>query len=269
MLRLKQPERILRIVCYAFAAVLVFELARAVMRLNPLSGVALPAVPSLTTDSETPAKGTNAPAVPETGKKETNSATLAKPRNAESNALVSVDVTGKATNSAPVLVATNIATNLVSLETVATNAAARPVTGEKMGTNSAAAPPPGRSGTNIAALTEPGKMGAPARPDAKKPAELPPVIQARVDRIIDSEILAPVMRPMPMALLGIAGNVAFLRAPSGQTGLVKEGDDLGGIKLLRIGTNRVLVEEQGQKKELTIFSGYGGDSLLPKQETPK
>ena len=90
-----------------------------------------------------------------------------------------------------------------------------------------------------------------------------------MDRIIESEILAPVIRPMPMALLGIAGEVAFLRAPSGQTGLVKEGDDLGGIKLLRIGINRVLVEEQGQKKELMIFSGYGGDSLLPKQETPK
>jgi hypothetical protein len=25
----------------------------------------------------------------------------------------------------------------------------------------------------------------------------------------------------------------------------------------------VLIEQGGQKKELTIFSGYGGDSLLP------
>jgi len=69
---------------------------------------------------------------------------------------------------------------------------------------------------------------------------------------------------MPMALLGIAGKVAFLRSPSGQTGLVKEGDDLGEIKLLRIGTNRVLVEQDGQKKELMIFSGLGGESLMPK-----
>jgi len=37
--------------------------------------------------------------------------------------------------------------------------------------------------------------------------------------------------------------------------MVKEGDEMGGMKLLRIGTNRVLVEHEGEKKELTIFSG--------------
>ncbi len=67
-----------------------------------------------------------------------------------------------------------------------------------------------------------------------------------------------------MALLGIAGNIAFLRASNGQTGLVKEGDSLGDLKLLRIGINRVLVEAEGQKKELMIYSGLGGESLLPK-----
>jgi hypothetical protein len=97
-----------------------------------------------------------------------------------------------------------------------------------------------------------------------KASSLAPEIQARVDRVTDSEILAPVVHPMPMALLGIAGNVAFLRSPSGQTGLVKEGDDLGEIKLLHIGTNRVLIEQDGQKKELMIFSGFGGESLLSK-----
>jgi len=69
--------------------------------------------------------------------------------------------------------------------------------------------------------------------------------------------------PLPMALMGIAGEFAFLRSASGQTGLVKEGDSLGDMKLLRIGINRVLIELDGQNKELTIFSGYGGDSLLP------
>jgi hypothetical protein len=95
--------------------------------------------------------------------------------------------------------------------------------------------------------------------------DLPIDVKARVDRIVDSEILGPVIHPMPMALLGIAGNFAFLRAPSGQTDLVKEGDSLGSIKLLRIGINRVLVEENGEKKELTIFSGFGGESLLTKE----
>ena len=69
-----------------------------------------------------------------------------------------------------------------------------------------------------------------------------------------------------MGLLGIAGNVAFLRGPDGETGLVKEGDTLGDIKLLRIGTNRVLIEQDGQKKELTIFDGVGGETLLDKSQ---
>ena len=96
--------------------------------------------------------------------------------------------------------------------------------------------------------------------------KLPPEIQARVDKIVSSEIFAPVMHPMPMGLLGIAGGTAFLRAASGQTGLVKAGDSLGDLKLLKIGVNRVLVEQNGQKQELMIFDGYGGDSLLSDQD---
>jgi hypothetical protein len=100
-------------------------------------------------------------------------------------------------------------------------------------------------------------------PGAKLP-DAPPELLARVDRITDSEILGPVMHPMPMGLLGVAGELAFLRSPEGQTGLVKEGDSLGSLKLLRIGTNRVLVESKGDKQELMIFDGFGGESLLPK-----
>jgi hypothetical protein len=68
-------------------------------------------------------------------------------------------------------------------------------------------------------------------------------------------------------LLGIAGNQAILRSAGGQTGLVKEGDSLDDLKLLRIGTNRVLVEQNGEKKELMIFDGYGGESLLQNTST--
>jgi hypothetical protein len=99
---------------------------------------------------------------------------------------------------------------------------------------------------------------------------LPPEISARIDRITQSEILGPIIRPLPMALLGIAGADAFLRAPNGQTGLLKEGEELAGVKLLRIGTNRVLIEHEGQQKELSVFSGFGSESLLSKpQENPK
>ena len=109
------------------------------------------------------------------------------------------------------------------------------------------------------------------RSESQKPAtNLPPAISARIDRITQSEILGQIIRPLPMALLGIAGQDAFLRAPSGQTGLLKEGEELGGVKLLRIGTNRVLIEHEGQQKELSVFSGFGSETLLPKQkESPK
>jgi hypothetical protein len=175
------------------------------------------------------------------------------------------------------------ATNLAGMHPIATNIAAGELVGTNMaGTNIAAMKLIG--GTNLAAvdLAKAGntnsvsaKKGSAKKPPMMPPmfggptmgmkaASLPPDVQARVDRVTDSEIFGPVMRPMPMALLGIAGNMAFLRAPSGQTGLVKEGDSVGEIKLVRIGVNRVLVEQDGQKKELMIFSGFGGESLLPK-----
>jgi hypothetical protein len=151
----------------------------------------------------------------------------------------------------------------------ATNAAQNGTNGPSADTNSVAgAQPPKKSRKNppsemaMAGGMESG--GFPMLPGMPGKAEkLPPEIQARVDEIVDSEIFAPVMHPLPMALMGIAGDTAFLRTASGQTGLVKEGDSLGEIKLLRIGINRVLVEQDGQKKELTIFDGYGGESLLP------
>ncbi len=142
----------------------------------------------------------------------------------------------------------------------------------KTGTNLLAGADPTRkstnrvSGPNTAMLAMgPGGPSGPIKPKA-----LPPAIQARVDRIVESELLGPVMRPRPMALLGIAGDLAILRSPSGQTGLIKVGDKLGELKLLEIGINRVLVEQDGEKKELTMFSGYGSESLLPKtQDNPR
>jgi hypothetical protein len=115
-------------------------------------------------------------------------------------------------------------------------------------------------------------MPFPGRPGRGGPPgpSLPPEIQARLDRVIQSELLGPIMRPPPMALLGIAGQDALFRAPSGQTGLVREGGELGGVQIVRIGTNRVLVREGTELKELTIFGGIGGESLMPKgkESTP-
>jgi len=95
----------------------------------------------------------------------------------------------------------------------------------------------------------------------------PPVpdhIKARVEAVYQSEIFGPVPRPLPMAVLGIIGEDVILRAPSGQTGLVSVGKELGGIKILEVGINRVLIEEDGKKKELQLHRGFGGESLLKK-----
>jgi len=110
-------------------------------------------------------------------------------------------------------------------------------------------------------------MNVPGMPGRAQP--LPPEIKARVDRVYESEVLGQIIR-IPMALLGIAGDHAIIRTPSGQTGLVKEGDSLGEIRLLRIGINRVLVQQDQRQQELTIFSGFGGTSLLTNtNEVPK
>ena len=123
--------------------------------------------------------------------------------------------------------------------------------------------------SSAASESKPGSKAtnATSRSSKSLPALEPPV-QARVDRIVQSEILGAVVvqRPLPMALLGIGGKDAFIRGPNGQTGLLREGEELGGIKLLRIGTNRVLIEHEKQQKELTLFSGFGSETLLPKTE---
>lgn len=138
----------------------------------------------------------------------------------------------------------------------ATNSIARQETGKKE-TNV----PPATKGTGPVGRAMnfgPGPgFGSPGPP-------LPSAVQARIDRITQSEILAPVMRPLPMALLGIAGRDVLLRTANGQTGLLREGEELGGVKLLQVGTNRVLIEHEGQKKELSLFSGFGSETLLPK-----
>ena len=105
-----------------------------------------------------------------------------------------------------------------------------------------------------------------SKSDAKKAVELPSNARARVDRIVQSEILGALVKPQPLALIGLAGQDAFLRNTDGQTMLLREGETNSGLKLLRIGTNRVLVEHEGQQKELTLFSGFGSETLLPKSE---
>ena len=235
-------DSLLRKLCFGLVAWLLLRLALAVFRPNPLAHLAIPKVPTLAAAALTVVEKSLPPTLPAT------------------NATAASNVTNKSlTNAAG---ATNLA-NLVS-------------NGPSLTTNNG---PNARIGTNTAALGK-GNASVPktnvVAPDmnsgmrlnemsgraAKPPAPLDPLVQARIERIIQSEILGPVQRPLPMALLGIAGPDVFLRAPNGQSGLVRIGGNVGGIKLLRIGTNRVLVEEAGVKKDLTIFDGSGSESFL-------
>ena len=276
---LERSKWILKIVCLLLAAVLLYQLVQVGIRLNPLSQVKIPELPSLPPETNNqPGPGqimATMPPVP--AGKVSNSSVQSIPTNASSSALaastnvVPPKTTEAETNAPPPASMSAILTNTPPALAAAGSGTNLPPTAAR--TNVTASRSPGPPTAAVAPgpmpMAMPGRFNPNQRMMMSPPqaASLPPAIQARVDRIVESEILGPFIRPQPAALIGIAGDFAFLRAPTGQTGLVKEGDDLGGLKLLRIGINRVLIEEQGQKKELTIFSGYGGESLLPKQDT--
>lgn len=271
---LERSERLLKIICLGLAAIMLYELVGAVLRHNPLEHMSIPSLPVLAAAPDVKSgglgtnaltskiirkPGTNSPAVKDLDKSGTNSVAAEAASKLESNAVPVEGVAIKSTNSVPTLTLEKAETNLIT-------ASEKKEANIIAGTN-------GPAGTNLVLGSNevlrltPGKMAmnfSPLHGKGKKAVELPPVIQARIDKITDSEILGPVIRPVPLGLLGIAGEFAFLRAPSGQTELVKVGNEMGGIKLLKIGINRVLVEEAGEQKELTIFEGYGGETLLPK-----
>lgn len=292
----KHLEKILRLTCLALGALLIFQAARAIIRSNPLAKVNIPQVPTLATETNemASAKNTNAPMKKaETNvqfaahakmtsaslKTETNSVAvtneLAISTNAPDVPHFSLDPTnavsvsreaGSGTNGNEIN-ATNQTASLSAKDVMLTAANSNSVHSTEMSAKTNATAPivakhSSGSRPNVPMPGRPGMRGGKPLP------ELPFDIQARVDRIYESELFGQVMHPVPAGLMGIAGNMAFLRSSSGQTGLVKEGDSLGEMKLLRIGINRVLVEEKGEQKELMIFDGYGGESLLSKKETP-
>jgi hypothetical protein len=285
----ERAEPILKIACVILAALVLYQFAGIFLRMNPLHGVVVPALPTLAVSTNN---------APENGRS-VNPAPIA-------NAV-------KSTNNEPIVAGTNISSalnankisntnsisspspmtngsNSISLEKIVkteTNLVSHSITNAS-GTNFIVAQKPVEKGTNLSTvaaatnvvahtnsemkiadatsiptMARAGRNFNPFQSQAKRD-DVPPAIQAQISKITASEILGPVIHPLPMVLMGIAGDVAFLRSPGGQTGLVKVGDSLGEIKLLRIGINRVLVELDGQQQELMIFSGYGGESLLSK-----
>lgn len=299
-----RTEQILRGVCLVLAVLVFCAFIRGGCRAGALIGAKIPPVPTLETNSVAatnllavkltnvpPGKasvtnstksvvGTNVAGVKTNSNSETigtltNSARLepsapssqpSPPLGAKESAGRSADHDLGQTSSNLLHSAKTNSPNLVSVRAGGTNLPGTNLLAA--GTNSTTTNTPSKkSRKDMPPEMARGMMGGgfPGMPG--KPAKLPPEIQARLDKIVESELFAPVPHPQPLMLQGIAGETVFLQTPSGQTGLLKTNEPLDGIKLLRIGINRVLVEQDGEKKELMIFDGYGGESLLPKENS--
>ena len=272
----KHSNLLLKIACCALGVILLVQLSSVLWRLRPIDRLSIPELPHLTVslDAAVLGKNTNLTLGATVAKGSTNSSSVPAPVTAATNPASGDFAKGVSTNPIRAEIPLQSGTNPLADQTSkvsGTNAvptqasiqgletdAVTTLTSERKATNRVADRGAVKTGTNLNARSLPVPTGA------TKLAEIPPLIQARIDRVYQSEILGTVMRPLPMGLLGIAGNVAFLRTANGQTGMVKEGDELGGIKLLRIGVNRVLIEHEGQTRELTIFSGFGSETLLQK-----
>ncbi|MFQ5653458.1 MAG: hypothetical protein ACE5GW_01850 [Planctomycetota bacterium] len=79
----------------------------------------------------------------------------------------------------------------------------------------------------------------------------------------------PPTKVSPPKLRGLVGSYAIIVAPDGSSGMVREGGEVGGVKVLRIATNRVLIEHKGERQELTIYSGLGSEPLLEPEKESK
>jgi hypothetical protein len=244
-------ERPIRIICLAMAILFAYELGNLIFRGDPLKHLKIPALPTLPGGTNETAKA---------AEKETNAVTARKTSTNGMNAMGTNSAKG--TNAASGTNAMVKSIHAPSLTEIAgTNANSGPKQGESQKHGPHGDMPPGMPPEMMAQMMGGGMPGGPN--GGMKKVELPPEVQSRVDKIIDSEIFGPVIRPMPMALIGIADEQAFIQATNGQIGPIKVGGEMAGIKLLRIGVNRVLVEQGGEKKELTLFGGLGSDSLMP------
>ncbi|HEY4414295.1 MAG TPA: hypothetical protein VGO57_01275 [Verrucomicrobiae bacterium] len=281
----KHVQSILKLVCLILAVLVLWQLIAITRRVNPLHNITVPQLPTLTAKTNSTSNThntalnqpvTGSPTLGNLNRTNTQPSPATTTNSAGTNLVVSVPNTNGVTTN---IVAKTTLLAVEKIKKIETNAIiiwqTNSIDVDSMKTVAAtgtnAVSPSNATAHAIELVSASGHMppmnrgGMMGFNPGGQHANLPPAIQAQIDKIFNSEIFGSVPHPMPMALIGIAGDVAFLRAPDGQSGMVKLGDSLGEIKLVRIGINRVLVEQDGQQKELTIFDGYGGESLLDKQ----
>ncbi len=250
-------EPVTRGTCWVLAAILFCQAASWLLRKNSVASLTVPETfLTLKTPSAKPASAeTHSPPLPSRG----SNALSAPARGTHVTAPQAQGTNSLAgTNGSPSLAR---GTNASPAQSGSTNLPVVTTTTPSMPTSRLATMPPSMAMGMPAGM--PGGMGMGGSMGPGRPQPLPVAAQAWVDKVKDSEVFGPVARPMPMALLGIAGEDVFFRAPNGQAGVFRKGEEMGGVKLLRTSANRILVEQDGQKTELTIFSGIGSESLMP------
>lgn len=123
-------------------------------------------------------------------------------------------------------------------------------------------------------------MAEGSRDDSSSDDESNPTAELRpeVRRVVDSALFgvappppppAPPSgpdKPAPPKLQGIGAEFAILEIPGKGVHMIRAGTEKEGIKVLAIAINRVLIEVDGEKQELTIHSGFGSDPLLKPEE---
>lgn len=90
-------------------------------------------------------------------------------------------------------------------------------------------------------------------------------VKVAVTIIKKSGVFGSPPKPRPSSLIGIAENVAFIQTPSGSVQGIEIGQTIQNVKVIKIDTNRVLIEENGKQRELTIYSGMGSETLIGKE----
>lgn len=126
--------------------------------------------------------------------------------------------------------------------------------------------------TMIGSHRDDGPVGADSE---SKPAD---ELRPEVRRVVDSALFGVAPPPPPPAppsgpkkpelpkLQGIGAEFAILEIPGKGVHMIRAGTEKEGVKVVAIAINRVLIEVDGEKKELTIHSGFGSDPLLKPEE---
>ena len=103
--------------------------------------------------------------------------------------------------------------------------------------------------------------------DAKAAAtkKAPPPVPERYRRLAEISVFGKPPKKKagkPPSLLGVLGEGAILLFPDKKQHFVDVGKTVQKVRLVRVATNRALIEFEGKEIELKLFGGAGSESLI-------